>query len=149
MKHFCLLSAFILLHGCAQISEIYTPSIRALTPDYARPVETSLTPLKPQRALADMTEGEQTIHASNGRYMKTVVRNGLLDDYADVYYPNGKLQSHTPLKEGFAQGWSTGYRNDGSVMSRILYKDGRIIRLQKIDEKGQVVSDVHVAPTQP
>lgn len=73
--------------------------------------------------------------------MKTVIRKGILGDYADVYYPNGQLHSHTALKAGIAQGWSDGYRIDGSRMSRLLYQDGRIIRWQRFDASGQLIEE--------
>ena len=73
--------------------------------------------------------------------MKTVIRKGILDDYADVYYPNGQLHSHTALKTGIAQGWSDGYRIDDSRMSRLLYQDGRIIRWQRFDASGQLIEE--------
>lgn len=99
-----------------------------------------------RRAPADMADGEQIIRHSNGRYMKTVVRNGILDEYADVYYPSGKLQSHTKLVAGLAQGWSEGYRESGQLMSRLLYRDGQIVRWQQFDANGKMIREGEGAP---
>ena len=62
-----------------------------------------------RQAPPNVKDGAFTGTVSNGRTFKTVVKNGYIDKYFDVYHPNGKLHSHTPLVKGLAQGWSEGY----------------------------------------
>ena len=86
-------------------------------------------------------EGEQTIHTSYGRYIKTVIRNGIMDNYADVYEADGTLQSHTPLVNGIPQGWSDGYIATTGVRTRLYYQDGKITRWQRYAPDGQLIDE--------
>lgn len=148
MKNHSLLIFALLVSACSQTAELYRDSTETLglSPAYDRIDSSTPATATPQKAPPDMADGEQTIAHSSGRYMKTVVRNGILDDYADVYYPNGQLHSHTPLKAGIPQGWSSGYRSDGSQMSRLLYQNGHIIRWQRFDEQGKLIQEGSGAP---
>ena len=74
----------------------------------------SMRTISKKQVPANIKDGEFTGTASNGRTFKTVVKNGYVDKYFDVYHPNGKLHSHTPLVKGLAQGWSEGYTQEGS-----------------------------------
>ena len=91
---------------------------------------------------ANIKDGEFIGTASNGRTFKTVVKNGYVDKYFDVYHPNGKLHSHTPLVKGLAQGWSEGYTQEGKLRTKILYKNGHLVRFQVYDEKGSLIKDI-------
>lgn len=82
-------------------------------------------------------EGPYQTQDSRGRTLKSVVRNGRLDDFADVYHPNGRLHSHTPLVNGLAQGWSDGYDENGRLRSRIFYQNGTATCWERYDAQGR------------
>ncbi|WP_439242631.1 toxin-antitoxin system YwqK family antitoxin [Lonepinella sp. BR2474] len=87
-------------------------------------------------------DGEYTGKISQGRTYKTVFKDHFADKYIDVYYPNGQLHSHTPLVDGLAQGWSEGYTAEGKLRTKVLYKDGVVVRYQTYDEQGKLLQDI-------
>ena len=105
-------------------------------------ISESMRTISKKQVPANIKDGEFTGTASNGRTFKTVVKNGYVDKYFDVYHPNGKLHSHTPLVKGLAQGWSEGYTQEGKLRTKILYKNGHLIRFQVYDEKGSLIKDI-------
>ncbi|ACA31602.1 toxin-antitoxin system YwqK family antitoxin [Histophilus somni] len=80
--------------------------------------------------------------SSYGRTFKTFVKHGYIDKYFDIYHPNGKLHSHTVLVDGIAQGWSFGYTPEGILRTKLLYKDGAVIEIILLDEKGNVIQHI-------
>lgn len=86
-------------------------------------------------------DGRFSGKASNGRTFKTVVKNGIYDHYFDVYNADGSLHSHTPLKNGIAQGWATIHTKQGKM--RVLYQKGTSVRRVFYDKKGRKVKELH------
>lgn len=121
------------LAACAA-SESKQPDSRAV---FERaPLTSSNQYAKPPAGTPD---GAFSTTDSNGRVLKSVVRGGVFDEFVDVYHPNGKLHSHTPMKNGAAQGWSQGYTEQGVLRTRVLYENGRVVKTQLLDEKGKVL----------
>ncbi|VEB21915.1 toxin-antitoxin system YwqK family antitoxin [Avibacterium volantium] len=87
-------------------------------------------------------DGPYITKAGNGRTLKTILKNGYFDQYVDIYHPNGKLHSHTPVKMGVPEGWSTGYTEQGKLRTKALYEKGRIIRAQLYNEKGEMIKEL-------
>lgn len=111
----------------------------AQTPLYKLPPAAPIQPANPySRPLSGTPDGAYSIRSSNGRVLKSIVKNGVFDRFVDIYHPNGKLHSHTPVENGVAQGWSQGYTEQGILRTRILYRDGHIVRAQTLDASGKV-----------
>ncbi|MGI3295538.1 toxin-antitoxin system YwqK family antitoxin [Neisseria sp. SLRRB23] len=126
------LSAALLSAGCTAL-----PSDRP--PLHTLPKSAPIQPTNPySRPPSGTSDGAYSIRASNGRVLKSIVKNGVFDRFVDIYHPNGKLHSHTPVENGVAQGWSQGYTEQGILRTRILYRDGHIIRAQTLDASGKV-----------
>lgn len=136
-----LLALALLLSACKTLSPsesaaVDLPSTAQLSAYLLKQPAKTVTPAPP--GLAD---GEHTLPpSSNGRYMKTVVRNGILDDYVDIYYPDGRLHSHTPLVNGIPQGWSEGYMQSG-IRTRVHYQDGKVIHWQRYAADGTLIDE--------
>lgn len=125
------LSATLLSAGCSGLPA-------AQTPLYKLPPAAPIQPANPySRPPSGTPDGAYSI-ASNGRVLKSIVKNGVFDRFVDIYHPNGKLHSHTPVENGVAQGWSQGYTEQGILRTRILYRDGHIVRAQTLDASGKV-----------
>ena len=126
------LSATLLSAGCSGLPA-------AQTPLYKLPPAAPIQPANPySRPPSGTPDGAFSTRASNGRVLKSIVKNGVFDRFVDIYHPNGKLHSHTPVEHGVAQGWSQGYTEQGILRTRILYRDGHIIRAQTLDASGKV-----------
>ncbi|HFC5893450.1 toxin-antitoxin system YwqK family antitoxin [Neisseria lactamica] len=111
----------------------------AQTPLYKLPPTAPIQPANPySRPPSGTPDGAYSIRSSNGRVLKSIVKNGVFDRFVDIYHPNGKLHSHTPVENGVAQGWSQGYTEQGILRTRILYRDGHIVRAQTLDASGKV-----------
>ncbi|RKR76979.1 hypothetical protein DES31_0292 [Otariodibacter oris] len=137
MKKVLMVSACILMSGCTGFAQKYVEisDSLGLTPDYAKPIEQeqSTKSFNTPQVPPNTPEGEFETTSSNGLVFKSYVENGKFNRYADVYYPNGQLQSHTVLKDGLVDGWSYGYTPQGKLMSRILYEKGKIIKQEKVE----------------
>ena len=105
-------------------------------------VPAGIAPIPKFHAPSGVKDGSFGGKASNGRTFKTVVKNGYFDLYMDVYHPNGKLHSHTPLTGGVAQGWSEGYTEQGKLRTKVLYRDGKAVKALLFDERGNVVKEL-------
>ncbi len=126
------LSATLLSAGCSGLPA-------AQTPLYKLPPAAPIQPANPySRPPSGTPDGVYSTRASNGRVLKSIVKNGVFDRFVDIYHPNGKLHSHTPVENGVAQGWSQGYTEQGILRTRILYRDGHIVRAQTLDASGKV-----------
>lgn len=126
------LSATLLSAGCSGLPA-------AQTPLYKLPPTAPIQPANPySRPPSGTPDGAYSIRSSNGRVLKSIVKNGVFDRFVDIYHPNGKLHSHTPVENGVAQGWSQGYTEQGILRTRILYRDGHIVRAQTLDASGKV-----------
>ena len=126
------LSATLLSAGCSGLPA-------AQTPLYKLPPAAPIQPANPYtRPPSGTPDGAYSIRSSNGRVLKSIVKNGVFDRFVDIYHPNGKLHSHTPVENGVAQGWSQGYTEQSILRTRILYRDGHIIRAQTLDASGKV-----------
>ncbi|HFC6348679.1 TPA: hypothetical protein ACFNMU_001692 [Neisseria lactamica] len=126
------LSATLLSAGCSGLPA-------AQTPLYKLPPAAPIQPANPySRPPSSTPDGAYSIRSSNGRVLKSIVKNGVFDRFVDIYHPNGKLHSHTPVENGVAQGWSQGYTEQGILRTRILYRDGHIVRAQTLDASGKV-----------
>ena len=126
------LSAALLSAGCSVLPA-------AQTPLYKLPPAAPLLPANPySRPPSGTPDGAYSIRSSNGRVLKSIVKNGVFDRFVDIYHPDGKLHSHTPVENGVAQGWSQGYTAQGILRTRILYRDGHIVRAQTLDASGKV-----------
>lgn len=122
------LSATLLSAGCSGLPA-------AQTPLYKLPPAAPIQPTNPySRPPSGTSDGAYSTRASNGRVLKSIVKNGVFDRFVDIYHPNGKLHSHTPVENGVAQG----YTEQGILRTRILYRDGHIIRAQTLDASGKV-----------
>lgn len=125
-----LLSVTLLLSGCAEFSSSVTHTIDAMgmTPDYAKGLTDDLEPQKkltvPVVKVADsVPEGKLIEKYDNGiKKFETIVKNRCFDSYLDIYYPNGRLRTHTPLVNCQAEGLSQGYTQDGKLRTTITYK---------------------------
>lgn len=137
MKHapiILLLAALsaLLSAGCTAL-----PSDRP--PLHTLPKSAPIQPANPySRPPSGTPDGAYSIRSSNGRVLKSIVKNGVFDHFVDIYHPNGKLHSHTPVENGVAQGWSQGYTEQGILRTRILYRDGHIVRAQTLDASGKM-----------
>ena len=113
MKHapiILLLAALsaLLSAGCTAL-----PSDRP--PLHTLPKSTPIQPANPySRPPSGTPDGAYSIRASNGRVLKSIVKNGV------------------------AQGWSQGYTEQGILRTRILYRDGHIVRAQTLDASGKM-----------
>lgn len=87
-----------------------------------------------------------TTHSQTGLTLKSRVQAGRFVDAVDVYYPNGVLQSHTPIANGQVHGWSQGYAPDGSLRSRIYYERGQATRWEQYDAHGNKTAHGDFAP---
>ena len=122
----------LLLAGCTAL-----PSDRP--PLHTLPKSAPIQPANPySRPPSGTPDGAYSIRSSNGRVLKSIVKNGVFDRFVDIYHPNGKLHSHTPVENGVAQGWSQGYTEQGILRTRILYRDGHIVRAQTLDASGKM-----------
>ncbi|WP_311398010.1 hypothetical protein [Neisseria cinerea] len=102
------LSATLLSAGCSGLPA-------AQTPLYKLPPAAPIQPANPySRPPSGTPDGAFSTRASNGRVLKSIVKNGV------------------------AQGWSQGYTEQGILRTRILYRDGHIIRAQTLDASGKV-----------
>ena len=137
MKHapiILLLAALsaLLSAGCTALPSD-RPPLRTL------PKSAPIQPANPySRTPSGTPDGAYSIRSSNGRVLKSIVKNGVFDRFVDIYHPNGKLHSHTPVENGVAQGWSQGYTEQGILRTRILYRDGHIVRAQTLDASGKM-----------
>lgn len=137
MKHapiILLLAALsaLLSAGCTAL-----PSDRP--PLHTLPKSAPIQPANPySRPPSGTPDGAYSIRSSNGRVLKSIVKNGVFDRFVNIYHPNGKLHSHTPVENGVAQGWSQGYTEQGILRTRILYRDGHIVRAQTLDASGKM-----------
>ena len=137
MKHapiILLLAALsaLLSAGCTAL-----PSDRPPLPPL--PQSAPIQPANPySRPPSGTPDGAFSTRASNGRVLKSIVKNGVFNRFVDIYHPNGKLHSHTPVENGVAQSWSQGYTEQGILRTRILYRDGHIVRAQTLDASGKV-----------
>ena len=137
MKHapiILLLAALsaLLSAGCTAL-----PSDRP--PLHTLPKSAPIQPANPySRPPSGTPDGAYSIRSSNGRVLKSIVKNGVFDRFVDIYHPNGKLHSHTPVENGVAQGWSQGYTEQSILRTRILYRDGHIVRAQTLDASGKM-----------
>lgn len=137
MKHapiILLLAALsaLLSAGCTAL-----PSDRP--PLHTLPKSAPIQPANPySRPPSGTPDGAYSIRSSNGRVLKSIVKNGVFDRFVDIYHPNGKLHSHTPVENGVAQGWSQGYTEQGILRTRILYRDGHVVRAQTLDASGKM-----------
>lgn len=137
MKH----APIILL--LAALSALLSAGCTALPSDrpalHTLPKSAPIQPANPySRPPSDTPDGAYSIRSSNGRVLKSIVKNGVFDRFVDIYHPNGKLHSHTPVENGVAQGWSQGYTEQGILRTRILYRDGHIVRAQTLDASGKM-----------
>lgn len=138
------------LSGCAEFSSSVTNSIDAMgmTPDYAKGMKNDLQPKKLEAPSVTVTdnvpEGKLTERYGNGRKkFETVVKNRCFDDYLDIYYPDGKLRTHTPLVNCKAQGVSQGYSPQGKLKTEITYKEGLADgKATTYDDNGKVLKTV-------
>lgn len=85
-------------------------------------------------------------HSQTGLTLKSRVQAGRFVDAVDVYYPNGRLQSHTPIANGQVYGWSQGYAPDGALRSRIYYERGQATRWEQYDAHGNKTAHGDFAP---
>lgn len=137
MKHapiILLLAALsaLLSAGCTAL-----PSDRP--PLHTLPKSAPIQPANPySRPPSGTPDSAYSIRSSNGRVLKSIVKNGVFDRFVDIYHPNGKLHSHTPVENGVAQGWSQGYTEQGILRTRILYRDGHVVRAQTLDASGKM-----------
>lgn len=137
MKH----APIILL--LAALSALLSAGCTALPSDqpplHTLPKSAPIQPANPySRPPSGTPDGAYSIRSSNGRVLKSIVKNGVFDRFVDIYHPNGKLHSHTPVENGVAQGWSQGYTEQGILRTRILYRDGHIVRAQTLDASGKM-----------
>lgn len=73
----------------------------------------------------DFAEGEFSEKYANGSVkFKTYVQNGCFDKYIDVFYPNGQLNTHTPLFNCKANGLAQSYTEKGALKTETPYVDG-------------------------
>lgn len=89
----------------------------------------------------NIKNGELIEKYDNGNpKFKTFVQNHYFDKYIDIFYPNGKLRTHTPLVNCKANGLSKGYTEDGLLRTEIPYKNGAADGMIKVyDKKGRVI----------
>ncbi len=147
------------LTACSQVAQTYvnTTDKMGLTPKYAQQINQTVTedkfdvllkniphqfPVYP--APKGVANGEYQTKGRQNRTLKSYIVNGKFDKYIDVYYPNGQLQSHTPLVNGLAEGWSIGYVPDGRVRTKFLYKQGKMVRFQGYNPQGKLVYDKEI-----
>ena len=129
MNKFFLFSV-IFLTGCTSFSTTVTNTIDrfGMTPSYAKnlPNERQKKLEVPSLTVSDdIPEGAFVQNDDKGVVIfKTVVNNRCFDKYMDVYYPNGKLRTRTPLVNCKAEGLSTGYTESGLLRTEIFYKGG-------------------------
>ena len=126
------LSAALLSAGCTALTSDRPPL-------HTLPKSAPIQPANPYSQPPSGTpDGAYGIRSSNGRVLESIVKNGVFDRFVDIYHPNGKLHSHTPVENGVAQGWSQGYTEQGILRTRILYRDGHIVRAQTLDASGKM-----------
>lgn len=158
MKKFIICACITLvMTGCATTKEVFSETafvvkdtLSRQTNQQAQPSDRELiTHLKTQTkgktpAPNGQPNGVFSTTDSQGRTLKTVVKDGFFDQYVDVYYPNGQKQSHTPLVGGVPHGWSVGYHTTGTTMSRMLYQHGKIIKAERYDHAGKLIKTLDV-----
>lgn len=141
--------------GCSDFARTVTNSIDGLglTPDYAKGMTANdLNQMALENQKLDVPsiavgnnipEGELTERYENGSIkFKTVVKNRCFDKYMDIYYPNGKLRTHTLLVNCKANGISFGYTSSGVLHTEIPYVDGLADGNVKVyDDTGKVISN--------
>lgn len=137
MRRALWLMGVLLLNGCAQLSQTYVETVHkmGLTPEYDRErMNQQMAAKKGQPVIIQAVvsapkgtpEGPYVAYFENGQpRLKTVVKQGRMDDYLDIYYDNGQLRTHTPLREGLAHGLSKGYLPNGQLQSTIEYQNGK------------------------
>ena len=137
MKHAPIILLLATLSALLSAGCTALPSDR--TPLHTLPKSAPIQPANPySRPPSGTPDGAYSIRSSNGRVLKSIVKNGVFDRFVDIYHPNGKLHSHTPVENGVAQGWSQGYTEQGILRTRILYRDGHIVRAQTLDASGKM-----------
>lgn len=139
--HISLIILSLAVSGCARIAQSYVDISEklGLTPEYDRVAQQAVPQQKSiARPPAGTPDGPFSITATNGRVLKSMVRNGRFDKFVDIYHPNGKLHSHTLIKDGIPFGWSQGYTENGQLRTRILYENGRVVKFQRFDASGKL-----------
>ncbi|HFB7079024.1 TPA: hypothetical protein ACE8LX_000334 [Neisseria gonorrhoeae] len=115
-------SAALLSAGCTALPSD-RPPLRTL------PKSAPIQPANPySRPPSGTPDGAFSTRASNGRVLKSIVKNGVFDRFVDIYHPNGKLHSHTPVENGVTQG----YTEQGILRTRILYRGTGISSERKL-----------------
>lgn len=143
-QSFSLIIISVAVSGCAQIAQSYVDISEKLgwTPEYDRVAQPAVSP---QNLIAQPPQGTPdgpfSITAANGRVLKSMVRHGKFDQFVDIYYPNGRLHSHTPIKDGIPFGWSQGYTENGQIRTRIFYENGRAVKFQRFDVSGKLEAE--------
>lgn len=137
MKHVPIILLLAALSALLSAGCTAFPSDRP--PLHTLPKSAPIQPANPySRPPSGTPDGAYSIRSSNGRVLKSIVKNGVFDRFVDIYHPNGKLHSHTPVENGVAQGWSQGYTEQGILRTRILYRDGHVVRAQTLDASGKM-----------
>lgn len=152
MKKYFFLLTILLLNGCTYLACLEDNSFDGVAlPQCQRQQPQEITKLEqipeqkrqiPKFEVKGEKDGPYTMTASNGRILKTILKNGYFDQYVDIYYPNGKLHSHTPVKMGVPEGWSMGYTEEGKLRTKVLYEKGTIMKTQLYNEKGEMVKEI-------
>ena len=149
-----IIAALFLLSGCLAVSQSAVNLSEALGGEpfdgvhLARHRPKLPRPAAPETlAPAGTPDGAYAAtHSQTGLTLKSRVQAGRFVDAVDVYYPNGTLQSHTPIANGQAHGWSQGYAPDGTLRSRILYQRGQATRWERYDAHGKQTDHGDFAP---
>lgn len=137
MKHAPIILLLAALSALLSAGCTVLPSDRP--PLHTLPKSAPIQPANPySRPPSGTPDGAYSIRSSNGRVLKSIVKNGVFNRFVDIYHPNDKLHSHTPVENGVAQSWSQGYTEQGILRTRILYRDGHIVRAQTLDASGKM-----------
>lgn len=69
------------------------------------------------------------------------MRNGVFIGTVEIYHPNGKLHSRTPMQNGKPEGVSQGYTKDGKLRTEILYQNGRAVHFKRFNAAGKIEAE--------
>lgn len=143
----------LLLAACGNFAgrHLETADAPVLTPEYGRTVRETVPNHAENKRFAPppgTPDGAASFGDSKGRTLKSFVRNGKFVGNVNIYYPNGRLHSETPMKNGLPDGWSAGYEADGTLKSKILYRNGTVIKMQSFDENGRLLREIRAQQTE-
>ena len=77
-------------------------------------------------------EGEFKVYYPSGKLLYIMnAKNGALNGTARSFYESGKIMSIGHFKDGESDGKFIVYDEEGKIIEKVLYKNGKIVKLKK------------------